>query len=241
MIGINLVPDVKQELLRAQRQRNLFVSGAIVIAVGSVAVVAVLGLLLGGQIFADKSLDGDITRYNGELQSIDGLSSALTIQAQVASIGEVNQSKQMTSRMYDLLTAISPPAPNDIKISRFRIDPSLRTITVEGRAGRDFSALEIFQKTILGTTVTYKNADGQSTTENVTDTVSIIEQGYGDDSASGGKILTFTISFVYPEGLFAETSKDVVLRAPQGGDVTDSRLGVPDSLFASPLESGEGN
>lgn len=238
MIGINLIPDVKQELLRAQRQRNIVVSFAVVIAIGFVALVVVMAILLGGQALADRSLDGDIKRYDEQLKNTDGLSSALTIQSQLASVQGVNDSKLVASRMYDLLTAISPGGENQVKLSRFRIDPVTSTITIEGRAVRDFAALEVFKKTILGASFSYK-ADGETHTMPVTENVSIIEQGYGDDAATGNKALTFAISFVYPVELFAETSRDVVLKAPQGGDVTDSRLGVPDSLFASPTRSEE--
>jgi hypothetical protein len=44
MIEINLVPDVKQELLNAQRVRNGVISIAIVTGIGSLAAVAILAV-----------------------------------------------------------------------------------------------------------------------------------------------------------------------------------------------------
>lgn len=240
MIGINLIPDVKQELLRAQRQRNSFVSIAIVVAGAAVAVVLLLGLLLGGQAIADNNLNGDIKKYNQELQGIENLSSVLTIQNQVGAISELNGSKHMTSRMYETIAAILPPSPNDIKISRFAIDPAAKTITIEGQAGKDFAALDVFQKTITAAEVSYTE-NGEAKTVPLTSAVAILDQGYGD-SSTGAKVLTFAISFVYPEQLFSQQAKNVTVKGPNSQDATDSKRSVPDSLFTRPTatEGGRG-
>ena len=50
MIQINLVPDVKQEMLRAQRMRNFTISMAIVVGLVAAGVVVILGLVYGAQV-----------------------------------------------------------------------------------------------------------------------------------------------------------------------------------------------
>ena len=52
MISINLLPDVKKDLLRVRRERNLVVTIS-VIAIGvSVGILVILGLTLGGMTVA---------------------------------------------------------------------------------------------------------------------------------------------------------------------------------------------
>lgn len=50
MIEINLIPDVKQEFLRAQRMRNAAVSFSIMIGIIAAGIVGFLALLLGAQL-----------------------------------------------------------------------------------------------------------------------------------------------------------------------------------------------
>ena len=62
--------------------------------------------------------------------------------------------------------------------------------------------------------------------------ISDSERSYGE-SATGAKILRFTLSFTYPEPLFSPTAENAVIVAPDKTNVTDSFLGVPQSLFVS--------
>ena len=62
MIEINLVPDVKQEYIRARLLRNFVVSVSIVIGAAVVGLAVVLGLVLGGQIVAENIQDGTINK-----------------------------------------------------------------------------------------------------------------------------------------------------------------------------------
>ena len=56
------------------------------------------------------------------------------------------------------------------------------------------------------------------------------DTSYGEDS-TGAKVLRFSIKFDYVPELFATSSKDLKVTISNGGDATDSYLGVPKSLF----------
>ena len=63
MIEINLIPDVKKELLKANKTRNFVVTISIFVGVGALALVAVLGLILGGQNITIGELNKSIVKF----------------------------------------------------------------------------------------------------------------------------------------------------------------------------------
>jgi len=241
MIQINLVPDVKQEMLHAQRMRNVAISLSIVVGVIAVGVVGVLGVVLGAQAAVQKFEAGQIESGYKKLSSNKDLNSALTIQNQLATISSQNGGRTMDSRLLDVIAAINPPAPNDVKISKVTLDPSQNTITLEGSAAGGYPATDVFRKTILNTTVSGK-AQGDNTTQSqpLTSSVTLQDTSYGED-ATGAKVVRFTISFTYPDGMLDNTMTDVKVSTPSARiDVTDSKTRIPDSMFSQAAQDIKG-
>jgi len=112
MIEINLIPDVKRELLRAQRARTTVISAAIVISIVAGAVVAALALYVYGvQTVRGALLDNQIKDGAAKLSKVEDLSKILTIQNQLSRISELNSQKNIDSRLFDVLAAVIPPRP----------------------------------------------------------------------------------------------------------------------------------
>lgn len=240
MIEINLIPDVKQELIRAQSVRNTVVSFTILIGIISVAVVALLAFyLFGVQTVRSALADNRIKEATTELQQIDDLSNTLTIQNQLSKLSVMHDSKNIDSRFFAILTAINPAAPNDIVVSSAKLDADTKTVTIDGQAANGYEAAELFKKTILSTKMTYKDIDGAQQSSLLTDDVSTSDISYGED-ASGKKVLRFTMSFIYPDELFARSSGDAVIERPGRQNVTDSYLRIPQSLFSERASDIEG-
>lgn len=240
MIEINLVPDVKQELIKAQRVRTTVISITILIGIISVGVVALLAFyLFGVQTVRSAVADNRIKQATGELQQIDDLSNTLTIQNQLSKLSIMHDNKHIDSRFFGILTAINPPAPNDIVLSSAKLDADTKTVTIDGQAANGYEAAELFKKTILSTKMTYKDSDGAGQNVPLTDEVSTSDISYGED-ASGKKVLRFTMSFVYPDELFARSSRDAVIERPGRQNVTDSYLRIPQSLFSERATDIEG-
>lgn len=232
MIEINLIPDVKQELIRAQSVRNTVVSFTILTGIISVAVVALLAFyLFGVQTVRSALADSRIKEATTELQQIDDLSNTLTIQNQLSKLSVMHDSKNIDSRFFAILTAINPPAPNDIVVSSAKLDADTKTVTIDGQAANGYEAAELFKKTIVSTKMTYKDIDGAQQSVLLTEDVSTSDISYGED-ASGKKVLRFTMSFIYPDELFARSSGDAVIERPGRQNVTDSYLRIPQSLFS---------
>lgn len=237
MIQINLVPDVKQEMLRAQRMRNVAISLSILVGVVAVGIVVALALILGAQTAVQKFQDGQITDGYKKLSNVSDLNSSLTVQNQLSTISGQNNKRTIDSRLLDVLAAINPLPPNDVKISKVTLDPIAGSIALEGSAAGGYPATDVFRKTILNTKVSSTNS---SQSVNLTNDVTLQDTSYGED-ASGAKVVRFTIMFNYPNGMLDNSMSGVTVTSPVARiDVTDSKIQIPDNMFSQAAKDIKG-
>ena len=231
MIEINLVPDVKQELIRAQRERTSVISIAILVGLAAIGVVVLLAIwVFVIQAARGAISDNAIKDESQKLAQVEELSNTLTIQNQLSKLPAMHDNKSIDSRVFDVLTTINPTAPNTIAITNLTLDSATKTITIEAQAASGYPALEVFKKTINATTFEFtENGERQSVP--LASQMSDSDRSYGDD-ASGATVLRFTLAFVYPDQLFSRTAENATIVAPDRTNVTDSFVGVPNSLFA---------
>lgn len=233
MIEINLLPNVKRELLKTRAMRNRVISISFLVGGASIAAVVVLALILGSQIAAEAVQGGVIKDRNDKLMAVEDLNKVVTIQHQLTKINEQHSGKKINSRIFDVVTAVNPVAPNNVSFSDIKVNPESKTITLEGSAVNGYSALETLKKTILNTKV--QTTDGDKSSEvSLTKEIKDGDTSFGENS-EGKKVLQFSFSFEYAEELLAPANNGTVsVLTPTGKvDVTDSRQGIPDSLFKS--------
>lgn len=230
MIEINLVPDVKQELLRAQRVRNMVISLSVAVSVVALAVVALLvAWIFLVQGVRGYALDNTIDDRSKKLAAIEDIENTLTIQNQLEKLQAMHDDKKIDSRVFDLLQTINPPAPNDVRVTNLQVNADEKIVTIEAQATNGFAALEVFKKTLSATTVKFTE-DGEAQTVDLATAINDTDRSYGED-VNGAKVLRFKLSFEYPEELFSNKVTSVTIQAPSKTNVTDSYLGVPQSLF----------
>lgn len=230
MIEINLVPDVKQELIKAQRVRAGVISMAILVGIIAAGVVVVLAIwVFAVQTARNVITDNSIKSESEKLSKVEDISNTLTIQNQLSKLSAMHDSKHIDSRLFDILTTINPPEPNNIAITKLTLDSETSSVTVEGQAVNGYPALEVFKKTIAATKFEYSR-DGESQSVPLATEISDSERSYGEN-ASGIKVLRFTLVFGYSEELFSRTAENAIIVAPGRTNVTDSFVGVPKSLF----------
>lgn len=180
MIEINLIPDVKQELLKAQMQRNVVISGSIVLAIAAAAVVLIAVLyVFGAQKVIMDNANNTIDKQYETLSSVEDLNKLLTIQNQLKTVSTLNDGKRAGSRVYSMLNVIVPTEPHDFKISSINIAPTGTgednpsetsaieggaTITIEGQTSGSYASLEVFEKTIAAAVIEYTLPDGAEQT-----------------------------------------------------------------------------
>src|SRR5690349_17088201 len=104
MIEINLVPDVKQELLKAQRVRASVISVAILVGIVAVGIVVALAMwVFAVQAARDVVADNTIKKQSQDLSKVEDVSNTLTIQNQLSKLSAMHDDKHIDSRIFDVL------------------------------------------------------------------------------------------------------------------------------------------
>src|SRR5690606_36523394 len=100
-------------LLKAQRTRAAVISTSILVSIIAGGLVVALSLyVFGVQTVRSSLLDGQITDGNNKLSQVEDLSKILTIQNQLTKISELNANKNIDSRVFDMLSAVTPAGSN---------------------------------------------------------------------------------------------------------------------------------
>ncbi len=153
---INLVPDIKGEMIKTLKLRNLIFFLCIVVALASVVIVLITGLIMGGQQLALDSKEKTIDNLSEKLNSYSDLNDFLTIKDQVGSISTLTENKQVLSRTFNILSALLPTGADTITISELNVDlsesqPKL-TFDAQANAGTepyyDYRVLDAFKKSM---------------------------------------------------------------------------------------------
>ncbi len=146
MFEINLV--IKREYLRKRRIRTLITFICVLVVLGSVGIVALMGLTVGTQALTDNLADGNIdSKYEALVGHIDGnieqstlnksdTEQVLTLQRQLQGLSSQATEKTMPSRIFAVLDTILPPN-FVIGISEIRFDVDSNTLSIDGQAGTE--------------------------------------------------------------------------------------------------------
>jgi len=244
MIEVNLIPDVKFQLLKARSLRVKIISICTLVSLiagGAVILLSVyvFGVQTVASVFADNATKDEYEK----LSKVEDLSKVLTIQDQLGQISSLEDKQVQSSRIFNMLTEVIPSKNNKnyIEYSALKLDTEEHVITIEAEAVNGYEALEVFKKTLNQTKFIYRE-EGDSETDDpksISLAVSPITDGdrsYGQNS-SNQRVLRFSLSFEYAPELFSTQSRDWKFDGPKKQNATDSANGVPESLF----NNGAGN
>ena len=173
MYEISLVPDVKGELLKKQKLRNLIILICISVAIGCVVILMILFGISSGQSIKISNIKNEIScRYNGQgndckkfgtaILNFDNSEDYLTIQKQMENVGTLNDGKVKLSRIFGVLDVILPNNGHDtVKLAELTVDLLNWKIFFNATANSDngihFRAVENFQKGIALSYYDYGN------------------------------------------------------------------------------------
>ncbi len=119
---INLVPTSKFEAIKAIRLRNFLLFLSIAVAGGAIAVVFVLGTILGGQGLILEGKDNMLNLYSKKINSYTELTDFLTIKDQLGKLRTLADNKKIFSRTFNLLPIFIPTNGDDVNFSKVNID-----------------------------------------------------------------------------------------------------------------------
>ena len=242
MVEINLLPDVKRDLLKAQRLRNIVTFASIIIGAAMLGGVILLFLVTQGQqIFMGLKKD-EISSKFSDMQKIKDGETAATLRNQLNAIQKIREASPNVSRLLStVIPAIKTNGENEVKFSSINYDPGTRIVSIEGETSNGFTALEAFIKTIKYSQVIYNGGDSKcksSDIENNADICKLAEEGSVVRTESsigvndqGQNILRFAVKFKINEDALKFSSKDFAIKSLGKKNVTDSTVQIPAGIF----------
>lgn len=153
---INLVPDIKGEMIRALKLRNLIFFICIIVAGASVAVILIFAMIAGGQQAAVNGKKDTLNALSSKIKSYSDLDNFLTIKDQLGNLSTIASNKKLLSRTFGILSALMPKNSDTITISELNVDLSgdAPTISFDAQANAgeapfiDYAVLESFKKSM---------------------------------------------------------------------------------------------
>ena len=172
MYEINLVPDVKLQMIKMQKVRNLVLFICLIIIAALAGVLLVLGSIKGGQDIAMHNQDSRLSKMSETVMNYEGLNEFLTIQDQLDKISQLGKNKNVLSRVFSMLTVFLPgkETEDEITISELTVNLETTMLTFDGQANAgedpdiDYRVLEAFKKSVALTKYDYGryvNANGE--------------------------------------------------------------------------------
>ena len=153
---INLVPTSKFETIKAIRLRNFLLFLCIAVAGGAIAVVFVLGTILGGQGLMLSGKDNMLKLYSEKINSYSELTDFLTIKDQLGKLSTLADNKTLLSRTFGLLPVFVPANGDKVSFSKvnaeFNVEDDAVSVSVEAQADAltepyiDYNVLDAFKK-----------------------------------------------------------------------------------------------
>lgn len=155
-LEINLVPDIKGEMIKTLKLRNLIFFLCIVVASASVGVTLIFGLIAGGQQLAIDSKQKTIDNLSAKLASYGDLNDFLTIKDQLGNISTLTSNKKVFSRTFNILSSLIPTGADSVTISKLSVDftEGIPAYNFEAQANAgsepyiDYRVLEAFKKSM---------------------------------------------------------------------------------------------
>lgn len=191
---LNLLPDVKKDLVKAQIRRNLAVSVSFIVVCAAGGLVFLMLSWWGVSVGLKAVAEGNIKKYSNQIKSAQNdksksLNEYLTIQNDLNQITSVKSQQEQMSRVFQYILSVSPTGRNYMTISSMKVNGNVAatsdsgsaqtgTIVVEGRTV-DYAALDVIKLTMQRAKIEYTEGDDDDSTDGAN------QGGSSDSSASG--------------------------------------------------------
>ncbi len=237
VIEVNLIPDIKFELLRTRIMRTRVITVAILVIIGAVAGVAILASITFGLqtvllASADKRIDDEFGKY----KNYEGVNQIITVQNQLSKIGALHQAKPISSRLFNIVVSVIDGSNGAVLLSKLEYNSATGDIVIEGQSSDGFVGVERMQKSIEATQISYVDDSDEEQVFPLTDKVFPLESPAYGQNAQGAQVLIFKIGFKAASEMF-NSDLDLKLVAPGRADVTDSTLVIPNDIFAPKVQA----
>lgn len=228
MIQFNLLPDIKQQYLKAQRQKHLVVFISTIASAVSIGIFVILFLVV--QVWQRQSindLNSDIKTYSNELKNTEDLDKILTVQNQLKSLPGLHDEKAVSSRTFGYITQLTPQSAS---ISKLELNFDENKLTISGSADA-LSTVNAYVDTLKFTK--YTTNDDQPQTNSAFS--SVVLSAFGRTATE----TTYTITATFDPVIFSQ-QQEVTLTVPK---ITSTRSVTeqPSDLFKAETQTNQSN
>lgn len=166
---INLVPEVKMQMIKAQKVRNLVLFLCILVSSVAAGAVVILFGIKSGQDIVMANQDKRLETMSAKLNEYNELDSLITIQGQLDNIDQIIAQKKVLSRVFGALGVMLPQGADSVRLSLLNVNLENGLVRMEGQADAlvdpliDYRVLESFKKSVALTKYDYGryvDADG---------------------------------------------------------------------------------
>lgn len=204
MVQFNLLPDIKVQYLRANRQKHIvLLVSALVVAASLAALTILLIVVYGLQKKNISDLSTDIKTASSELQSTPELTKILTVQNQLKVLPELHESKPVATRLFGYL---GQATPDNATNSRTMTDFTANTMTISGTA----DSLNTVNQFIARLKATQFRIDGDTNSEKKAFS-EVTLASFGRDAKSAN----YTVTLKFDPVIFSETNRVSLVIAPE--------------------------
>lgn len=232
MIGLNLLPDVKKEFLKAQRTRNTVIGISIlsIFIAGGLTVFLALFVYV-GQSTAITAVKGDIAKKQKTLEGKTEITKYLTIQNQLKSLKVLHSKdyKVLYSRLLDYLPQLNPSAPNNVQLGSVKVMTEGASIGIQGTT-QDFHAIDTFKSTLENARFSYKS--GNDTVEVALFSEVILSSAALSRDNNNRSNVAFEFELTYSSEIFSPEVKEFQLIVPKL-TISDAQNNAPSELFSN--------
>lgn len=223
MIQLNLLPDVKLEYIKAEKQRRLIMSISIIAVIAAVSLTVLLLVISTIQKARLSSLSDSIKSDISKLQEKPQIDEILTVQNQLKSLTGLHTQKPAVTNINAMLNEVTPV---NVSISEFNVIYTEQKITITGGA----DSLSSVNKYIDTLKFTKFGESGVKDKKLAFSKVVMTDFGVNQDSNDPKQTVNYTIDMAYVPEIFDITKKIDWLVPSQV--TTRSELNRPtDSLF----------
>lgn len=227
MIQLNLLPDLKLEYIRAQRQRRMVLTVAVLASLTAIAVLVLMLVVDFAQKKHLSDLTRDINSESSQLEKQPQIGKILTVQNQLESLTSLHSSKPAAANLFDYLNQVTPA---QVAITNFTVDFTQQSATITGTAD-SLASVNKYVDTLKFTTYTT-----DSDTKAVPAFSNVVLSGFGvastQGSAAASGVANYSITLAYDRNIFDITQKAKLTVPPE--ITTRSVLAQPSDLFQVP-------
>ena len=111
-LEINLVPDIKDEMIKALKFRNLVFYICIVVSIVSLGTSIIFVSIAAGQQAAADGKKGTLDNLTAKLTKYSDLGDFLTIRDQLDNLSKITDNKKLLSRIFNTIAVLFPSGSN---------------------------------------------------------------------------------------------------------------------------------